>query len=57
MAARADVPLWSMTYHFENMDDLLVEAFTRFAAGTGDTFERRLAAAPDRDAAAEAIWR
>ncbi len=55
VAARADVPLGSMTYHFENMDDLLVEAFTRFAAGIGDTFERRLAAAPDRDAAAEAI--
>ncbi|WP_226872465.1 TetR/AcrR family transcriptional regulator [Microbispora sitophila] len=55
VAARAGVPLGSMTYHFENMDDLLVEAFTRFAASIGDAFERRLAAARDRDAAVEAI--
>lgn len=29
VAAVADVPLGSMTYHFAGMDDLLHEAFTR----------------------------
>ncbi|WP_220269988.1 TetR/AcrR family transcriptional regulator [Marinitenerispora sediminis] len=55
VAARADVPLGSMTYHFASMDDLLVEAFTRFATSIADTFEQRLAASPDQDAAAEAV--
>ncbi|KAF4408511.1 MULTISPECIES: TetR/AcrR family transcriptional regulator [Streptomyces] len=31
IAARAAVPLGSMTYHFSGMDELLREAFTRFA--------------------------
>ncbi len=40
IAARADVPLGSMSYHFAGMDELLREAFTRFADGVADTFER-----------------
>lgn len=30
VAAHADVPLGSMTYHFDGLDDLLLAAFTRF---------------------------
>lgn len=43
VAARAGVPLGSMTYHFAGMDELLVEAFTRFAATIADAFDKRLA--------------
>lgn len=45
VAAAAGVPLGSMTYHFTGMDDLLRQAFARFADGVAETFERRLAAA------------
>jgi DNA-binding transcriptional regulator YbjK len=55
VAAIADVPLGSMTYHFDSMDNLLLESFTLFAASISDIFEQRLAAAPDQDAAIEAI--
>ncbi|CAM5488856.1 hypothetical protein SGRI78S_04750 [Streptomyces griseus subsp. griseus] len=40
VAARAGVPLGSMTYHFSGMDELLHEAFTRFS---GDERQQRLA--------------
>jgi TetR/AcrR family transcriptional regulator, regulator of biofilm formation and stress response len=55
VAARAEVPLGSMTYHFDSMDALLLEAFTRFAAGISETFRRRLSEARDQEAAVEAI--
>ena len=55
VAARASVPLGSMTYHFVSMDELLTEAFTRFAATISETFEQRLAAAEDRTAAIAAV--
>ncbi len=55
VAARADVPLGAMTYYFDGMDDLLREAFTRFATGVSDRFERRMAEALDVDAAREAV--
>ncbi|MHA6523334.1 TetR/AcrR family transcriptional regulator [Tessaracoccus sp. G1721] len=55
VAALADVPLGSMTYHFSGMDELLVEAFTRFADEGSSGFERRMAAAPDAGAALESI--
>ena len=40
--AAADVPLGSMTYHFTGMDELLTEAFTRFADRAASRFERRM---------------
>ncbi|MCL3861690.1 TetR family transcriptional regulator [Actinotalea sp. K2] len=55
IAARADVPLGSMTYHFEGMDQLLHEAFTRFAERIAASFEVRLRAADDVDQALEAV--
>lgn len=45
VAAAADVPLGSMTYHFAGMDELLREAFTRFADGAADGFDARMAGA------------
>lgn len=55
VAQRADVPLGSMTYHFENMDELLREAFTRFATSVSDQFEVRLGAARTADEARDAV--
>lgn len=55
IAARADVPLGSMTYHFDGMDALLHEAFSRFADSVARTFEAHLGAAPDREAAVVAV--
>jgi TetR/AcrR family transcriptional regulator, regulator of biofilm formation and stress response len=52
VAAAADVPLGSMTYHFSGMDQLLREAFTRFARTVSDRFEQRMSDA-DTTAAAE----
>lgn len=45
VAAWADVPLGSMTYHFESMDDLLKEALAAFASAFGQRFEKDLAKA------------
>ncbi|HET8599940.1 MAG TPA: TetR family transcriptional regulator [Segeticoccus sp.] len=55
VAAAADVPLGSMTYHFAGMGELLHEAFSRFAASVSDRFERRMAAARDLPEAKEAV--
>lgn len=55
IAARADVPLGSMTYHFDGMDELLHEAFSRFAETIIARFERRLGGATTRDDAKEAV--
>ncbi|WP_370296790.1 TetR/AcrR family transcriptional regulator [Agromyces sp. LHK192] len=44
-----------MTYHFAGMDDLLHEAFTRFATSVSDQIDRRMDAAHDRDAAIDAL--
>lgn len=55
VAAHADVPLGSMTYHFANMDELLREAFRRFTSSIATRFERRLATADDFDEAIEAV--
>lgn len=55
VAARADVPLGSMTYHFDGMDDLLVAAFTRFSERIAAAFETRMAAAADAESALEAL--
>ncbi|GAB3285055.1 TetR/AcrR family transcriptional regulator [Kineosporia babensis] len=54
VAAAAGVPLGSMTYHFDGMDELLREAFTRFAHDVADRFEVLMQQAPDLDAARKA---
>lgn len=55
VAARAGVPLGSMTYHFSGMDELLHEAFTRFSGTIVAVFEERLGAANTPDEAREAV--
>lgn len=55
VALRADVPLGSMTYHFANMDELLIEAFSRFTATIAEAFEQRMRDIPDADAVLDAV--
>ncbi|NHB84329.1 TetR family transcriptional regulator [Tessaracoccus sp. HDW20] len=55
IARAADVPLGSMTYHFAGIDELLHEAFTRFATSVSEGFERRMAEATDARSAREAV--
>lgn len=55
IAAAADVPLGSMTYHFTGMDELLHEAFTRFAEHIAGSFQARLSAAENPQEAVEAV--
>lgn len=55
VAHAADVPLGSMTYHFTGMDDLLHEAFSRFAHTASQQFDEGIAAAYDADTAKQAI--
>ncbi|WP_129839569.1 TetR family transcriptional regulator [Streptomyces sp. RFCAC02] len=55
IAARAGVPLGSMTYHFAGIDDLLKEAFTRFADEIVALFERHLGRADTSGQAREAV--
>jgi len=55
VAAAADVPLGSMTYHFSGMDELLRESFDQFAHTVSDRFERRMRAARNPREAEEAV--
>ncbi|MFC0409400.1 TetR/AcrR family transcriptional regulator [Roseomonas elaeocarpi] len=55
VAAAADVPLGSMTYHFSGMDALLTEAFTLLADTVSARFTERLAAATGPEEACEAV--
>ncbi|WP_082914264.1 TetR/AcrR family transcriptional regulator [Microbacterium sp. H83] len=55
IAEAAGVPLGSMTYHFDGIDDLLHEAFTRFSTMISARFEHRLAAASDLESARAAV--
>ena len=55
VAAVADVPLGSMTYHFESMDELLREAFTRFAGTVASRCEARLQGEMTLDEARQAV--
>lgn len=55
VAAAADVPLGSMTYHFTNMDEVLVEAFRLLADRVSTRFTERLATAANLDEACEAV--
>lgn len=55
IAARAEVPLGSVTYHFTGMDELLHEAFTRFSLRASDRFEGRMAGADSLAEVADAV--
>ena len=55
VAAAAGVPLGSMTYHFAGMDELLTEAFTRFADRAADAFDDAVGAAADTAGALAAV--
>ena len=46
VAEAADVPLGSMTYHFSGRDELLHEAFARFATVVSDRWTSRLSVLP-----------
>jgi DNA-binding transcriptional regulator YbjK len=54
VAAEADVPLGSTTYHFKTLDDLMVAALRQINEGFGkEVRERGSLLAPDADLAAE----
>jgi DNA-binding transcriptional regulator YbjK len=55
VAEAADVPLGSMTYHFAGMNELLHEAFSRFAHTVSNQFQQRMAAASDAETAKQAL--
>ncbi|GAA2526708.1 MULTISPECIES: TetR/AcrR family transcriptional regulator [Streptomyces] len=55
IAARAKVPLGSMTYHFTGIDDLLREAFTGYADHIVAVFEHHLSGVATADRAREAV--
>lgn len=55
VAAAADVPLGSMTYHFDGMSDLLHQAFERFVQHSIDVFAERMRDARTVDEACEII--
>lgn len=55
VAAAAGVPLGSMTYHFSGMDELLHEAFSRFADRGAERFAARMAQTRDPAVALDAI--
>lgn len=55
IAVRANVPLGSMTYHFDGIDDLLREAFTGFAGHIVTVFDTHLGRAAGPDEAREAV--
>ncbi|GEL94072.1 TetR/AcrR family transcriptional regulator [Cellulomonas composti] len=55
IAAAADVPLGSISYHFTDVDELLRAAFERFARRVSDRFEERLARAVTLDEARQAV--
>ncbi|MCX4851106.1 TetR/AcrR family transcriptional regulator [Streptomyces sp. NBC_00893] len=55
IAACADVPLGSMTYHFSGIDEVLREAFRHFTGHIVALFDEHLAAPADADRAREAV--
>ncbi|MEU0693000.1 TetR/AcrR family transcriptional regulator [Streptomyces niveus] len=55
IAARARVPLGSMTYHFSGIDELLREAFRLFTDHIVELFDTHLSAPADRDQARAAV--
>jgi DNA-binding transcriptional regulator YbjK len=55
IAAAADVPLGSLTYHFTGLDDLLRQAFTRHAERLGTKYEARFAHVRTAEDAVDAV--
>lgn len=55
VAAAAQVPLGSMTYHFDGINDLLFQAFSHYMRQAGRRFRSRLDAAADPKTACDAI--
>ncbi|EXG81906.1 TetR/AcrR family transcriptional regulator [Cryptosporangium arvum] len=56
VAAAADVPLGSVTYHFTSLDELLTAAFTHLAETEAALFEARMSAIePGTDARARVV--
>ncbi|MGC5034984.1 MULTISPECIES: TetR/AcrR family transcriptional regulator [unclassified Streptomyces] len=55
IAARAGVPLGSLTYHFDGIDDLLRAAFSRFTDHIVAVFDAHLGAPADPGQAREAV--
>lgn len=55
VAEAADVPLGSMTYHFDGFDDLIFQAFSHYARQAAERFRTRMEQARTRDDACEAI--
>ena len=55
IARAADVPLGSTSYHFSSIDDLLAAAFTVHAEHVAAALESRMRAAPDQEAALDAL--
>lgn len=55
VAAAAEVPLGSMTYHFTGMDELLEAAFNRLAEQTARAFDQAMLRARNPEEAVEAI--
>ena len=55
IAARAEVPLGSLTYYFANLDDILERAFERMAESMSVSYRAALAEASDRDSAERAV--
>ncbi|GIG34904.1 TetR/AcrR family transcriptional regulator [Cellulomonas pakistanensis] len=55
IAARAGVPLGSLTYYFSGIDEILAEAFARLADGMSASYRRTLADARSRDEAEAAV--
>jgi TetR/AcrR family transcriptional regulator, regulator of biofilm formation and stress response len=55
IAAEAEVPLGSLTYHFEGLDAIVEQAFQRLADTMGDRYAAALTEAPDQAAACAAV--
>jgi len=55
VAAAADVPLGSVTYHFATLDDLVQHAFEAHVDALASRFEARLASCGDGDDLVETI--
>jgi DNA-binding transcriptional regulator YbjK len=55
IAAAADVPLGSLTYHFTGLDDLRAQAFARHAERMAEIYEAHFAAVRNREDFVEAV--
>ena len=55
IAAEADVPLGSLTYHFTGLDDLLAQAFQRHAERMSPLYEAHFDGVRDREGFIDAV--